>query len=168
MAYAFGGRIDDDSYAVTYVDEDQGTAVTKGEINGVPFEGGGGSDSPIYTANVKVNYTLPAGVEEITFYTSSETEIDIYNIDTNNNQAILKYGSNYIPIAELGTPEFIKMPMCDGCAVNMLGMYFSSGDDYLYVDMNNSSVVSGDAELTEYTLNVFGDCELNLTLVIGG
>lgn len=38
MTYAFGGRLDDDSYAITYIDEDQGTAETRGAINGVPFE----------------------------------------------------------------------------------------------------------------------------------
>ena len=42
MSYTFGARLDDDSYALTTIDEDQGTATTKGEINGVPFEGGGG------------------------------------------------------------------------------------------------------------------------------
>lgn len=42
MAYTFGARLDDDSFALTTIDEDQGTASTKGEINGVPFEGGGG------------------------------------------------------------------------------------------------------------------------------
>ena len=55
MAYGYGGRIDDDSYAITYVDEDQGTAVTKGEINGVPFEsGGGGGSSDFSTAQVTI------------------------------------------------------------------------------------------------------------------
>lgn len=57
MAYAFGGRIDDDSYAVTYVDEDQGTAVTKGEINGVPFEGGGGGGD-FSTAEVTITNSI--------------------------------------------------------------------------------------------------------------
>lgn len=59
MAYAFGGRLDDDSYAVTYIDEDQGTAVTVGEINGVPFSGGGGDFS---TAEITINNSTDATV----------------------------------------------------------------------------------------------------------
>lgn len=54
MAYTFGARLDDDSYALTTVDEDQGTATTKGEINGVPFEGGGGGSSDFSTAQVTI------------------------------------------------------------------------------------------------------------------
>lgn len=50
MAYTFGARLDDDSYALTTIDEDQGTASTKGEINGVPFEGGPVHQT--YTGNV--------------------------------------------------------------------------------------------------------------------
>ena len=164
MAYAFGGRIDDDSYAVTYVDEDQGTVVTKGEINGVPFEGGGGgSDSPIYTANVKVNYTLPAGIDEITFYHYEQLTISAAN---NDPMAEFYYSDTQIPLTELGTPEMMKIPICDNGVTNILNMQFTStGEDYLYMD--SWSVVSGDAEVTEYTLNVFGDCEVNLTLVLG-
>lgn len=55
MAYTFGARLDDDSYALTTIDEDQGTATTKGEINGVPFEGGGGGSSDFSTAQMTVN-----------------------------------------------------------------------------------------------------------------
>lgn len=54
MAYTFGARLDDDSYALTTIDEDQGTDTTKGEINGVPFEGGGGGSSDFSTAAVLI------------------------------------------------------------------------------------------------------------------
>ena len=67
MSYAFGGRLDDDSYAVTYVDEDQGTAVTKGEINGVPFEGGGGGSSDFSTAEVTITNTTDMTIYMIVY-----------------------------------------------------------------------------------------------------
>lgn len=164
MSYAFGGRLDDDSYAITYIDEDQGTAVTKGEINGVPFEGGGGGgDSLITTANVKVNYTLPEGVDEVTF--SNFQELTISN--SNNDPMVMgiAYSDTCIPLTELGTPEMLKIPICDNGSTNIINLGFSNGDDYLYVD--SWSVVSGDATASEYVLNVYGDCEVNLTLVVG-
>ncbi len=41
MAYAYGMRFDDDSNAITIIDEDNQTAVTTGYINGEPVEFGG-------------------------------------------------------------------------------------------------------------------------------
>lgn len=38
MARAFGGRFDDENYAVTTIDADTGTVTTVGEIAGEPFE----------------------------------------------------------------------------------------------------------------------------------
>lgn len=161
MAYTFGARLDDDSYALTTIDEDQGTASTKGEINGVPFEGGGGGggDSLITTANVKVNYTLPEGVDEVTLYNSQQLTIS----NSNNNPMVtgITYSDTCIPLTELGTPEMLKIPICDNGFTNLLALQFSND---LYMD--SWSVVSGDATASEYVLNVYGDCEVNVTLAI--
>lgn len=72
MAYTFGARLDDDSYALTTIDEDQGTATTKGEINGVPFEGGGGGSSDFSTA-------------EVTIVNASGVGLDAYVASVNDN-----------------------------------------------------------------------------------
>lgn len=84
MAYAYGMRFDDNSNAITVIDEDTQTAVTTGYIDGeyVEFGGGGGSSdfsaaevtivnpgSEIYTAIPVVtdnginicNYPFPQG-----------------------------------------------------------------------------------------------------------
>lgn len=49
MIYSYGGRIDNDSNAITKIDEENRTAETKGYINGeyVEFAGGGSSDCTI-------------------------------------------------------------------------------------------------------------------------
>ena len=53
--YAYGSRLDDDSFAITYIDEESQEAITKGEINGVEFEsGGGGGSSDFSTAQVTI------------------------------------------------------------------------------------------------------------------
>lgn len=82
MAYAFGSRIDDDSYAVTYVDESQGTAVTKGEINGEPFEsGGGGGSSDFSTAEVTV--ISSNGGEYIQVFSAIQDISQSYDLEPN-------------------------------------------------------------------------------------
>lgn len=88
MAYTFGARLDDDSYALTTIDEDQGTASTKGEINGVPFESGGGS-SEIPTAEVVFTDTV-VGAGNSQFYGYHEDENYNYELT-----AFAKMGETY-------------------------------------------------------------------------
>lgn len=134
--------------------------VVKGMLNS---EDSGGGDSFIKTANVKVNYTLPEGVDEVTFY--SFQQLTIRNPDTNNPFVEnIFYSDTCIPLTELGTPEMLKIPICENGLTNIIVLGFSNGDDYLYVD--SWSVVSGDATADEYNLDVYGDCEVNMTLAI--
>ena len=55
--YAYGSRLDDDSFAITYIDEETREATTRGAINGVEFESGGGESSDFSTAKITINYT---------------------------------------------------------------------------------------------------------------
>lgn len=55
MSYAYGMRFDDDSNAITVIDEDNQTAVTTGYIDGEYVEfGGGGGSSDFSTAELTV------------------------------------------------------------------------------------------------------------------
>lgn len=49
MAYAYGMRFDDDSNAITVIDEDNQTAVTTGYIDGEYVEFGGGNPNRVQT-----------------------------------------------------------------------------------------------------------------------
>ena len=60
MVYNYGGRVDNDSNAITKIDEENRSAETKGYINGeyVEFSGGGSSDfstAQMTVVNNKVN-----------------------------------------------------------------------------------------------------------------
>lgn len=53
--YAYGMRFDDDSNAITVIDEENQTAATTGYINGEPVEfSGGGGSSDFSTAEVLI------------------------------------------------------------------------------------------------------------------
>lgn len=60
MAYAYGMRFDDDSNAITVIDEDNQTAVTTGYINGeyVEFDGG---ENPNYMQTITGTAADPWG-----------------------------------------------------------------------------------------------------------
>lgn len=57
MSYAYGMRFDDDSNAITVIDEENQTATTTGYINGEPVEFAGGGSSDFSTAEVTL--TVP-------------------------------------------------------------------------------------------------------------
>ena len=111
MAYAFGGRIDDDSYAVTYVDEDQGTAVTIGEINGVPFEGGGSSDFStaevtITVGNVEHSLTFDPFAYADSYDEMLYTKINV-NVETESTyDAVLYKGHSYVQLWDYDTESY--------------------------------------------------------------
>lgn len=56
MIYSYGGRVDNDSNAITVIDEENKTAVTTGYVNGeyVEFGGGGGGTSEFSTAEMQI------------------------------------------------------------------------------------------------------------------
>lgn len=61
MAYAYGMRFDDDSNAITVIDEDNQTAVTTGYINGDYVEFGGGN--PNHVQKITGTVATPVGEE---------------------------------------------------------------------------------------------------------
>lgn len=61
MAYAYGMRFDDDSNAITVIDEDNQTAVTTGYIDGEYVEFGGGNPNHVQTITGTV--ATPVGEE---------------------------------------------------------------------------------------------------------
>lgn len=54
MIYSFGGRVDNDSNAITVLDEENETAVTTGYVNGEYVEFSGGSSSDFSTASLSI------------------------------------------------------------------------------------------------------------------
>lgn len=99
MIYGFGGRIDNDSDAVTMIDEENRTAVTKGYINGefVEFSSGGGGGAELLI----VTHTddIDAGVTRlnITFgelFEAFESNASIYSYhDDGSNKEWRKMAS---------------------------------------------------------------------------
>lgn len=170
MAYTFGARIDDDSYALTTIDEDQGTASTKGEINGVPFEGSGGGGEGylgLHTATVNVTFdtsNISGDIADIGY-------AYLYLKGSNNSNAIqFGYGESGIPVAELGTPTQMQIPVSDD--------YSAFIDESTFSWLNTSSsgvmlakitVVSGDAtQVDEFSVLITGDCSLNIKVQYEG
>ena len=134
MAYTFGARLDDDSYALTTIDEDQGTASTKGEINGVPFEGGGGS-SDFSTANLSI-------------INNSENGCLVYAPFCTNDET---FGSDWVDGED--TLEYPVVIPNNGKAV------FTMTDDF-----SGTLTVSGYAEKkTNKRVNITGDCTITIS-----
>ena len=75
MIYSYGGRVDNDSNAITEIDEENRTAETKGYVNGEYVEfssGGGGEDSlPV------VKYSVDANITSITCDTSFANVVNL-------------------------------------------------------------------------------------------
>lgn len=145
MAYTFGARIDDDSYALTTIDADQGTASTKGEINGVPFEGGGGS-SDFSTAEITfVNDTegyldeqffmgAPGIDDSEEFKTiSAVLHVPSMNIDASIQVAIPLYKNSYWTVNEYITPS---------------GKVISGTSGDITIDEEGSVHITGDCTIT--------------------
>lgn len=87
MIYSFGGRVDNDSNAITVIDEENKTAVTTGYVNGeyVEFSSGGGGSSDFSIANVTVVNNMSDTAFPITVASA-------YSGDENNTSQ----GSTYI------------------------------------------------------------------------
>lgn len=62
--YSYGARIDNDSNAITTIDETENTAVTVGYVNGeyVEFSGGGSDDFSIAEVTISASSEYAAGL----------------------------------------------------------------------------------------------------------
>lgn len=166
MANSVTARFNDDCKVFVSMSDD--TTVEKAVIIDAEGNetdiGGGGSNF----ATVKINYTLPEGasIDSLQFNSGSAVNLDYGNIE---NVIVYAYGTIGLPTSELGTIPEIKIPLYEGCKSDLQNIqYFIEDLGTLMIDLNTSSVVSGDAEiLTDdlYKFYVWGDCVLNLTLM---
>ena len=138
MAYAFGMRLDDDSNAITVIDEENQTASTTGYINGEPVDFGGGGSSDFSTATV-------------TFI--------------NNTSGIEMYGA-FIYEYEGETPTITCEKWTDDADTQRLVLYKGNSTIHLKTTGSQVITVSGDAtvdlDFPGYVY-VTGDCTITLT-----
>ena len=103
MIYGFGGRIDNDSNAVTMIDEENRTAETKGYVNGeyVEFTGGGGGGAEPLIVTGHYDSELQAEITDKTCGEITEAilsgRVVIYKfVDDYQNEARMQvHGYNY-------------------------------------------------------------------------
>lgn len=100
MIYGFGGRIDNDSNAVTMIDEENRTAETKGYINGEFVEFSGGGAEPLivtghYDSELEAEITDKTCGEITEAILSGRVVIYNYVDDYQNETRMQVYGYNY-------------------------------------------------------------------------
>lgn len=123
-------------------------------------EGGGGGSSDFSTATVTVNYVGDHSASSI-----SGGYADVYTDVSFGSPAITyAYGNNLLPVSALGTVNELKIPIYNGAKTDIKGLEFLDGEGLMLPDLNNSSVVSGSAEIADNYLLVWGDCVVNLAL----
>ena len=132
MAYAYGMRFDDDSNAITVIDEDNQTAVTTGYINGeyVEFDGGG---NPNHVQTITGTATNPFGDVNV-----SELKTAIMNSDAN---------------AEI----FMDMTQLNGSTYNMPFDIPASESNFLETTAASVDIVGNNTKAIEVAWNDNGD-----------
>ena len=122
--------------------------------------GGGSGSSDFSTATVTVNYIGDHSASSISGgYTEVYTDVSF------GSPAITyDYGDNKLPVSVLGAANELKIPIYNGAKTNINGIEFFDGENLMLPDLNNSSVVSGSAEIADNYLLVWGDCVVNLAL----
>lgn len=125
--------------------------------------GGGGGDISI--ASVSVSFVSDYNVLGFDYgYVNVMTE--------NDGQAVAFYydssGDYGLPVSELGSPTQMLIPVYDGYKSDIGQLSFMTSTGTMIIDLTNSSVVSGPAEIADPYLNVWGDCELRIALMYAG
>lgn len=147
MVYSYGARVDDNSNAITVIDEENETAVTTGYVNGeyVEFSGGGSSD--LSTATVTVNLTPPEGVE-----------IDATRLFTN-------FPFPTDDFEEGGYQDIVSWYDVDG----KIPMIINKGKGFIdgigsrdgnYMVKLSEATISGNASYSDNKIVVTGDCTI--------
>lgn len=75
--YSFGMRFDNDSNAITTIDEVNETAVTKGYVNGEYVEFGGGESSDFSTAEVTIGNSSASTIQMYLAYCDDEFGVSV-------------------------------------------------------------------------------------------
>lgn len=136
--YSYGARIDDDSNAITVIDEENKTAATTGYVNGeyVEFSGGGGS-SDFSTAEVTVvnNYRYNAEIQV------ARANSEYLNSDT-------------LAYANSNTTATISVILYKGTALGSI----KAGEAFDW-----HIEVEGDAEVDESDVFITGDCTITIS-----
>ena len=145
---------------VMYTPHNTNKAVLSSMLNQLTEDSGGGESSDFSTATVTVNYVGDHSASSI-----SGGYADVYTDVSFGSPAITyAYGDNKLPVSVLGTVNELKIPIYNGAKTNIDGMEFLDGGNLMLPDLNNSSVVSGSAEIADNCLLVWGDCVVNLAL----
>lgn len=134
--------------------------------------GGGGSGDGylgIHTATINVTFDTSSISGDVTAI--EYAYIDLNGGNGGNGSTIIQfaYGDSAIPVAELGTPTQMLIPTSDDYPAFIGESTFSwlnASSSALMV--SEISVVSGDAEQTEYGVVVTGDCSLNIKVQYQG
>ena len=129
-------------------------------------EGGGGGSSDFSTATVTATYTLPEEVTSLEGLSFSSGFIKTLNADYYIIIQI-EYGQESLPVSDLGNVENINVPIYKDYPTNISDLIYNIPEEgYFWVDLANSSVVSGDAviDIENYCLLVSGNCSLNIEL----
>lgn len=137
MAYAYGMRFDDDSNAITVIDEDNQTAVTTGYIDGEYVEFGGGGSGPVSIATLTVINNTDSTYQFIgpSGFTNEETEYSAAVVDI-----------NIFP------------------GENLIDMLLYNGKCVLYTGETEPSSTSGNIEAdTSTSFIITGDCSLTIS-----
>lgn len=141
MSYAYGMRLDDDSNAITVIDEDEQTAVTTGYVNGeyVEFSGGGGGSSDLSIATVTIVNNKDTTITVV----SNDTPIVVEANELGEGTPAMVFPALSADI-EAGTSTQFKVPLYKGNC---------------YWDMEWSSTYSVTGDITDYegTLLITGD-----------
>lgn len=99
MAYAYGMRFDDDSNAITVIDEDNQTAVTTGYIDGEYVEfGGGGGSSDFSTATITLINQGSEVYTAIPVATDNGINISNYPFPTGTNTYLMPLYKNRLAV----------------------------------------------------------------------
>lgn len=167
MANSVTARFNDDCKVFVSMSDDttvEKAVIIDAEGNETDIGGGGGGSN---TATVQVTYTLPPEVSSIDDLEFSSSTVKL-EYDEKDNVIVYVYSPLYgLPYSELGTITEMKIPLYENCKSNLNGISYSVEEvGSLSIDVSNSRVVSGDAEIIGNDLYVTGDCVLNLALYI--
>lgn len=149
MIYSYGCRVDRDSNAITVIDEENRTAVTKGTINGVPVEFGSGS-SDFSTA--EVTFLVDGAYAPMTVmpaYLSDDELVCGYDWLSDN---FYLANDTYTVVMYNGSVDIRIFPDSDE----------DISKTFAYVNPDNVTITF-DEDTGTVLLNVIGDCTIVIT-----